>query len=237
MQINKDTKLRDLPESIQKHLQVLASFQTKQALGSITFILFNLMLFPILVPFMDLYAWLTLPLVVIMNGWCIYLMFRNTYTIQLHAFLYIGILSCVGAWGYFISTQKYAYHVLELQSPVFFLITAAGMAIVVFAILQYYKKKMSDTSTKEKKRPTSTISYLLVGIAPGMGILFYHQVTKQSELSLVISMVGAFYIFAVFFAYFSVKFIHKYLFMRANRHLVRLEKPLKKSKNPNIEVR
>ncbi|WEG15247.1 hypothetical protein PQ478_11920 [Alkalihalophilus pseudofirmus] len=237
MQINKEIKYRDLPKAIQQHLHVFASFQTKQIIGGFTFILLNFSLFPLLVPFTYLYAALTVPLIIIINLWSIYLLFRSPYTIQVHVFLFLGMLSIVAAWAYTVAVQKYAYIILNVQGPLFLFLTVGIQVVLIVVMYLYYKGKMLNLDGQRNIKQPSKLTYILYGAGPALGYIFYHQVAKQSEMAMLMALLGVFYMFALVFSYTSVKFIHKYLFMRANSHLVKLEKPLKKSKQHHIEVK
>ncbi|MEH6949678.1 hypothetical protein V7068_22080 [Bacillus sp. JJ634] len=237
--IDKEIKKRNLPEHIRKHLTFLSPFEMKFCIAVSTFLLLDFcMIVPLLLAWDVKYVSVILPLIVIMNIWCIFLLCKNVYTIQFSTIRFLAVLGIVGCFCFFVLTQKMAYNLLMLEGPLFLLISILLLLSFILVILRYYFKKFSSIHVKWKEKETSKYSILYVGMSMATIIFLVYFLAKRFEIIYGLFLLGIFNIFVVAFAYIGIKFTHKYFFMKFNQHVLHYGRPYKKDKkNKNIEVR
>lgn len=221
---------RQLPYKIQEHLLLPNTFQIKSIIAVYTFILLNFSIIPLIFPNYFILSSTAIPLIVVVNLWCLVLLLKNVYKIQISVLLFLGVFGVVGTISYYLLFYKYVFLLLGNEN-VYFLGTSF-IALLLFII--YFMVYYSNLHKIKSKSPTNINRGLSATLAPVIGYVLYQFVSNHSNEA-VLSLMGViFYIFTLFFAYTAVKFIHKYMFIKANIHLVKLEKPLKKTLHEKV---
>lgn len=217
-------RIRELPIKVQEHLLLLSTFQIKPIITVYTFIILNFAIIPLVYPNHLKLTLIVIPFIVLVNLWCLVLLMKNVYSIQITVFLFLGVLGVVGTVSYYILFYKYVFLLLEIKNISFLVISFLALLLFVIYLIVYYSNlhKLENISS----------SKINIGVpatlGPVIGYVLYQFVSKHSDEAVLTLMGVTFYIFTLFFAYTAVKLIHKYMFIKTNLHLVKLEKPLKK---------
>ncbi|MCU9613234.1 hypothetical protein OEV98_06670 [Caldibacillus lycopersici] len=224
--LDENIKYNNLSTFQKGHLTPPPALGIKGSIALFTFIVLDLMcLLPMLAdPFMPMFLWLVLPVILLVNLWAISLLVRNVYSIQLESVLFLGAFSAVGAYSFFVLVQKFAYYVVGMQSPVFLIVSLLIVLLTVIYFVLYYAKKVAATedSSVNKERTIWSIAFS----GPALGYILYQTIIEDSPFFNHFLIV-VFFLFALFFLYIAVKFFHKYLFMKTNYHLVNFHEPAK----------
>jgi len=223
--ISDGTKFKELPIFVKDHLSPPSILGLKSSIFLMTFILLDFIcFFPIVAdPFIDTLFWIVLPVILFVNGWAVFLFVRNVFSIQLESVLFLGIFSFAASFVSFVSIQKFAYYLIEIDSILFFMGSLFIVTVTTVYFIFYYNHKISqhDPHQKDEKKLWSGVFSL-----PALGYLFYHTVMKDSPFLFHFLIVLYFFITS-FFIYLSVKFIHKFLFMKMNPQFINYHLPTK----------
>ncbi|WP_188725751.1 hypothetical protein [Lentibacillus populi] len=142
--------------------------------------------------------------------------------------LFFGVLGAVSAFCLFVLTQKLAYFVVGMDSLVFLIISLVVYLCVIFYFIFYYKEKITNLK-RVKQNTKKRASWSLLYTSPAIGYITYHSFIKESQF-LHHAMIFVFFMLGIFFIYISVKFLHKYYFIRTNIDLVVFQEPSTKEK-------
>ncbi|HDR8261841.1 TPA: hypothetical protein QC128_005197, partial [Bacillus cereus] len=86
-------------------------------------------------PFRLLYVYIVTPPVIFLNLWAI-LIAINPRKRQLQYTLFRGVYGAICSVGLLVITQKFAYGMLGLQTPIYFIFS---VGLYIFALYYYYK--------------------------------------------------------------------------------------------------
>ncbi|MGK3615858.1 hypothetical protein [Bacillus cereus] len=100
-------------------------------------------------PFRLLYVYIVAPPIIFLNLWAIWIII-NPRKRQLQYTLFRGVFGIVCSVGLLVIAQKFAYEMLELQTPIYFIFS---FGLYSFALYHYYKnhiKKLQEPRKKSK---------------------------------------------------------------------------------------
>lgn len=100
-------------------------------------------------PVQPIYMYIIVPPVAFLNVWAIWIVI-NPRKRQLQYTLFRGVFGIVCSVGLLVITQKFAYGMLGLQTPIYFIFS---VGLYIFALHYYYKnhiKKLQESIKKSK---------------------------------------------------------------------------------------
>ena len=117
-------------------------------------------------------------------------------------YLIRGIFGCLASFDCFLVTQKYAYTVLQFETPLYFILTLLGYVIILLLHFKMKINKLKEAPSKKKDNNSSLNKAGIAGTASGLGYL-----ACNLALSLVSENTGAI-IFMTVLLFFSIVFMH-----------------------------
>lgn len=227
LKIDRSIKYRKLPDRYKTHLNVM--YFVKHSIFAFTFILLDIisLIFIVLAPHPPTF-WITIPLVVIINVWSLTILLRNTENMILEPILYTACLGVVGSLCNFVVVQKFYYLIFKFSSPLFFLLFLLIFSLFVAQQIWYQVKKFSNIHSNFGEEKLNPKRDYFIMILFAIGYIIYAYFTKIYPILTIAYPLTIFSFFCLFFAYLSVKFFHKYFFMKTNMKYVPLPKQLRK---------
>src|SRR5699024_4700585 len=229
MKINREIKYEQLSQPFRKHLEFIDATNAKAALWAIILLLYDTSLLVGLTSIGEMtYLWIVLPLALVLHLWGLRLLFKNAYSTQIEMILFIGVFGLIGSMTSFILIMGLSIHTLSIASMVYYsimcLLLVASAVLVIQLQLNKYK---GDPTEKDQVNEQSKYKSLLY-IGPGLGIVIA-GVTRDTNIYIeTFVTIGIIFILYLVYVYFASRFIHKYLFIKKNMHLVNFQKPRKK---------
>ncbi|MCB5899938.1 MULTISPECIES: hypothetical protein [Bacillus cereus group] len=162
-------------------------------------------------PFRLLYVYIVTPPVIFLNLWAI-LIAINPRKRQLQYTLFRGVYGAICSVGLLVITQKFAYGMLGLQTPIYFIFS---VGLYIFALYYYYKnhiKKLQE-SIKKSKSSKKNSSFGVVAFV-GLGQLIANislGFATQKMVAIVLMCVYSMLSFILF--HFIMEF-HRYYYLR-----------------------
>ena len=163
-------------------------------------------------PFRLLYVYIVTPPVVFLNLWAIWIAI-NPRKRQLQYTLFRGVFGIICSVGLMVITQKYAYEVLQLQTPIYFIFS---FGLYGFALYHFYKNHIEKLQEPRKKSKSSkgTGGVKVAAIAAGLG-----QLIANIILSIATQQMGAIVFMCVctvasFIFFYMIIELHKYYYLR-----------------------
>lgn len=108
-------------------------------------------------PVQPIYMYIIVPPVAFLNVWAIWIVI-NPRKRQLQYTLFRGVFGIVCSVGLLVITQKFAYGMLGLQTPIYFVFS---VGLYIFALNQYYKnhiRKLQGSIKKSKSSKKTLVS-------------------------------------------------------------------------------
>ncbi len=99
-------------------------------------------------PFRLLYVYIVAPPIIFLNLWAIWIII-NPRKRQLQYTLFRGVFGIVCSVGLLVIAQKFAYEMLELQTPIYFIFS---FGLYSFALYHYYKNHIKNFRNQEKSQ-------------------------------------------------------------------------------------
>ncbi|MFC7372597.1 hypothetical protein ACFQPF_13045 [Fictibacillus iocasae] len=217
MKIDPSVKYRDLPDHFCEHLNFIDTDQIRYAAFAFTFVMLDfLLILPILYPPHPLTFWLTIPLLGIINLWTLAIFVRKPEKLRFEIIIFIAWATAIGSFCNFVLAQKMAYFVLGVDSPAFFIVTLAGYIALILQQIWFHWKKYASVKNNFGVFKDLPWHHKLLCWSVPTGYMVAHFAMNTSEyagLSLVTSAILG---LSSIFTYISVKFFHKYRFMKTN---------------------
>lgn len=144
--------------------------------------------------------------------WAIWIII-NPRKRQLQYTLFRGVYGIVCSVGLLVITQKYAYEVLELQTPIYFIFS---VGLYIFALYYFYKnhiKKLQEP-IKKSKSSKGTGSVKVAAFAAGLGQLIANiilSIATQQMGAVVFMCACTTFSFALFYVIME---LHRYYYLR-----------------------
>ena len=228
MKLHPDVIYENLSETFQKHLQFIDPTNAKAAVWAIILLLYDPLLLVGLTSIGKMtYLWMALPMILVLHFWGLRLLFKNRYSTQMEMVLFTGILGLIGAITSFLLIIGLSVYTLSLTSILYYIIIVLILVISsVFMIKSQLDTYKRDPCEELDKPPSNYKGLLYIG--PGLGIVLA-GVTRDTNVYIeTFTTIGIIFMLYLLYIYFAARFIHKYLFMKANMHLVTFQKPSKK---------
>ncbi len=132
---------------------------------------------------------------------------------QLQYTLFRGVYGAICSVGLLVITQKYAYEVLQLQTPIYFILS---FGLYSFALYHFYKNHIEKLQEPRKKSKSSkgTGGVKVAAIAAGLGQLIANiilSIATQQMGAIVFMSACTVFSFALFYMIIE---LHKYYYLR-----------------------
>ncbi|WP_203289454.1 hypothetical protein [Metabacillus sp. cB07] len=219
--LDRNLKRSQLPDSFYKNLGPYPTFQMKTTISVFTLFMIDfLLLFPMLALGVNIFTYLTVPLIAILNIWALALLFRNVEKTQVESIQFIMFLGLTGSWGFFLLSLKFAY----MSGVITWVYYAVMTVLYITSIFIFFYKQLNSywKEFKEDRKDTPRWHYVVLSAGPPIGYILAQFLMGLGEDVTLIVMTGILIMFSVFFTYLMTKSIHKYLFVKNNPHLVNL---------------
>lgn len=235
LKIDTSIKRRNLPDHFLEHLSFTDIDQIKFGVFGTTFIMIDLlMILPLLYPTHTFTAWITIPLIALINVWAMSMLVRKANTLQFEFIIFTGCSGAVASFCYFVFVQKMAYIGMDIKTPAFFIISLFFYISFLLFQLWFHLKKYSSLSSKFAKFKDLPWHYKILSIAAPSGYIAAHYLFNNSISAMNSMLLIIYSMFSIFFTYVSVKFFHRYFFMKANQNFLNLSKGLKNHTHKKI---
>ncbi|MFS0864992.1 hypothetical protein [Fredinandcohnia sp. 179-A 10B2 NHS] len=173
-------------------------------------------------PFELLYAVLVLPpffVMAIVAVWYMIISRKDGKKYQnITFFLIKGLYGVVGSIGCFFIIQKFAYNMLGLTSPLFFLLSFSGYGVVLYF---FFKDQImtvyEDKSKRDKKNKKASGTRVIKKTASTFAFLGYLAGTMSlriiSDNTMYIIMIGLYFMISYIFFYHMLE-LHRYFLIK-----------------------
>ncbi|ONG59689.1 hypothetical protein BKL48_24490 [Bacillus cereus] len=135
-------------------------------------------------PFRLLYVYIVTPPVIFLNLWAIWIAI-NPRKRQLQYTLFRGVYGTICSVGLLVITQKYAYEVLQLQTPIYFIFSVGLYSVALYYFYKNHIEKLQEPR-KKSKSSKGTGGVKVAAIAAGSG-----QLIANIILSIATQQMGA----------------------------------------------
>ncbi|SFC32467.1 hypothetical protein SAMN04488168_103257 [Bacillus sp. 491mf] len=102
-------------------------------------------------PFRLLYVYIVAPPIIFLNLWALWIII-NPRKRQLQYTLFRGVFGIICSVGLLVIAQKFAYEMLQLQTPIYFIFS---FGLYSFALYHYYKNHIKKLQEPRKKSKSS----------------------------------------------------------------------------------
>ncbi|MES5893286.1 hypothetical protein [Bacillus cereus group sp. RP43] len=214
-------------------MRILIPFDVRNIVGAFVWVIMNFLLLIILFIFppYNIYSYVALPFYVICNLWGIWVSIYKPRQPQLQHLLYSGFVSLSISFCSFIAVQKLAYEFVEIESPLFFILSLIAYSLIVYKSelfwIKYFTDRLRGTTNQGVKIPRivffSSLGYIIGQVS--IGIL------SQKAMAIVL---------IVIFSFISVVFLglstHLYFYFDFKKQGITSEhfKKLYSQKNPKL---
>ncbi|MDQ0221250.1 hypothetical protein ELQ35_20865 [Peribacillus cavernae] len=220
LKIEQDIKRRRLPQHIKEQLDPFSTMQIKFVIASGTFFMLDLLIIlPLLVPVIKAVLFITLPLLIFISLWAIWLLVRKAEDTELESLLFLGCLGIVGSICYFVLSLKYSF-MLGIDSPLYYFISIVIFGFIIFLFIRHQVKRYSSLE-RERTKETPKWHYRVLSISVPAGYLVAHYIMGLSGGFMLSFMTVVFFGMSIFYIFVLAKYLYKYFFIKTNIHLVR----------------
>ncbi|SFI90648.1 MULTISPECIES: hypothetical protein [unclassified Bacillus (in: firmicutes)] len=160
-----------------------------------------------------LYVYVVAPPIIFLNLWAIWIAI-NPRKRQLQYTLFRGVYGIICSVGLLVITQKFAYEVLQLQTPIYFIFS---VGLYVFALYHFYKnhiKKLQEPRKKSNVWKKETGSVKVAAFVVGFGQLIANiilSIATQQMGAIVFMCACTVFSFALFY---MIMDLHRYYYLR-----------------------
>lgn len=140
-------------------IRILIPFDIRNIVGAFMWVIMNFMLLIILFIFppFNIYSYVALPFYVICNLWGIWVSIYKPRQPQLQHLLYSGFVALSISFCSFIAVQKLAYEFVEIESPLFFILSLIAYSLIVYKSelfwIKYFTARLRRTTDQDVKIP------------------------------------------------------------------------------------
>ncbi|MED1609952.1 hypothetical protein [Bacillus paranthracis] len=159
-------------------IRILIPFDIRNIVGAFMWVIMNFMLLIILFIFppFNIYSYVALPFYVICNLWGIWVSIYKPRQPQLQHLLYSGFVTLSISLCSFIAVQKLAYELVEIESPLFFILSLIAYSLIVYKSelfwIKYFTARLRGTTDQDVKIPKivffSSLGYMIGQISIGI---------------------------------------------------------------------
>ncbi|MBG9936665.1 MULTISPECIES: hypothetical protein [Bacillus] len=180
--------------SIDDCMRILIPFDIRNIVGAFVWVIMNFMLLIILFIFppFNIYSYVALPFYVICNLWGILVSIYKPRQPQLQHLLYSGFVALSISFCSFIAVQKLAYEFVEIESPLFFILSLIAYSLIVYKSelfwIKYFTARLRGITDQDVKIPKivyfSGLGYMIGQVS--IGIL------SQKAMAIVLIVIFSF---------------------------------------------
>ncbi len=127
----------------------------------INFMILTPFLFP---PTFIIYLYVILPFISISNIWGVWVFFYKPNEPRLVHILYNGFMGLTFSFGSFIVIQKIAYTFIEIETPLFFIVTFLLYILTIYKLISIGMKSFLRRLNNEEYKNFSNCLFIRIGI-------------------------------------------------------------------------
>jgi hypothetical protein len=162
-------------------------------------------------PFQPIYVYILVPPIVFLHLWGIWIII-NPRKRQLQYTLFRGVFGIVYSVGLFMIAQKFAYTMLKLQTPLYFIFS---VSLYVFALYHYYLHHVKKLCEQKKKSTSSkgggyTVVATFVVLGQIVGNILIGSASQQVMAIVLMSI----WSMLSFMAFHFIMELHRYYYLR-----------------------
>ncbi|PEA56066.1 hypothetical protein CON64_05410 [Bacillus pseudomycoides] len=162
-------------------------------------------------PFQLLYVYIVAPPIIFLNLWAIWIII-NPRKRQLQYTLFRGVFGIVCSVGLLVIAQKFAYEMLELQTPIYFIFS---FGLYSFALYHYYKNHIKKLQEPRKKSKSSKgMGGLGVTAFVGLGQLIANISLGFATQRMVAIVLMCVYSMLSLILFHFIMELHRYYYLR-----------------------
>ncbi|MFJ8241508.1 hypothetical protein [Bacillus tropicus] len=176
-------------------IRILIPFDIRNVVGAFMWVFMNFLLLIILFIFppYNIYSYVALPFYVICNLWGIWVFIHKPRQPQLQHLLYSGFVSLSISFCSFIAVQKLAYEFVEIESPLFFILSLIAYSLIVYKSelfwIKYFTARLRGTTDQNVKIPKN-VFFSGLGYMIGQVII---GVLSQKAMAIVLIILASFF--------------------------------------------
>ncbi|MBJ8051036.1 hypothetical protein JDS87_03180 [Bacillus cereus] len=193
-------------------MRILIPFDIRNIVGAFVWVIMNFLLLIILFIFppYNIYSYVALPFYVICNLWGIWVSIYKPRQPQLQHLPYSGFVTLSISFCSFIAVQKLAYEFVEIESPLFFILSLIAYSLIVYKSelfwIKYFTDRLRGTTNQGVKIPKivffSSLGYMIGQVS--IGIL--SQKAKAIVLIVIFSFISVVFLGLSTHLYFHFDF-------------------------------
>ncbi len=174
-------------------IRILIPFDIRNIVGFVWFFMnFMLLIILFIFPPFNIYSYVALPFYVICNLWGIWVFIYKPRQPQLQHLLYSGFVALSISFCSFIAVQKLAYEFVEIESPLFFILSLIAYSLIVYKSelfwIKYFTARLRRITDQDVKIPKivyfSGLGYMIGQVS--IGIL------SQKAMAIVLIVIFSF---------------------------------------------
>ncbi|TKH15966.1 hypothetical protein FC694_13925 [Bacillus wiedmannii] len=218
--------------SIDDCIRILIPFDIRNIVGFVWFFMnFMLLIILFIFPPYNIYSYVSFPFYMICNLWGIWVSIHKPRQPQLQHLLYSGFVALSISFCSFIAVQKLAYEFVEIESPLFFILSLIAYSLIVYKSelfwIKYFTARLRGTTDQDVKIP-KIVFFSGLGYMIGQVII---GVLSQKAMAIVLIILASF--FSVVFIALST---HLYFYFDFKKQCIASEhlKKLHSQKKPRL---
>lgn len=198
-------------------IRILIPYDIRNIIGAFVWFFMNFLLLIILFIFppYSIYSYTALPFYVICNLWGIWILFYKPRQPQLQHLLYSGFVASSISLCSFIAVQKLAYEFVELESPLFFILSLIAYGLVVYKSelfwIKYSTARLRRITDEDVKVPKIVLFSSLGYIIGQVSIGFLSQKSMAIVLIIILSFISIVFLALSTHLYFYFDFKKQFI--------------------------
>ncbi|PEC83185.1 hypothetical protein COK00_06840 [Bacillus cereus] len=175
-------------------IRILIPFDIRNIVGFVWFFMnFMLLIILFIFPPFNIYSYVALPFYVICNLGGIWVSIYKPRQPQLQHLLYSGFVTLSISFCSFIAVQKLAYEFVEIESPLFFILSLIAYSLIVYKSelfwIKYFTARLRGTTDQDVKIP-KIVFFSGLGYMIGQVII---GVLSQKAMAIVLIILASFF--------------------------------------------
>ncbi|MGF9770038.1 hypothetical protein [Bacillus albus] len=175
-------------------IRILIPFDIRNIVGFVWFFMnFMLLIILFIFPPYNIYSYVAFPFYMICNLWGIWVSIHKPRQPQLQHLLYSGFVALSISFCSFIAVQKLAYEFVEIESPLFFILSLIAYSLIVYKSelfwIKYFTARLRGTTDQDVKIPKivffSSLGYMIGQVIIG--------VLSQKAMAIVLIILASFF--------------------------------------------
>ncbi|MED2186866.1 hypothetical protein [Bacillus wiedmannii] len=175
-------------------IRILIPFDIRNIVGFVWFFMnFMLLIILFIFPPYNIYSYVAFPFYMICNLWGIWVSIHKPRQPQLQHLLYSGFVALSISFCSFIAVQKLAYEFVEIESPLFFILSLIAYILIVYKSelfwIKYFTARLRGTTDQDVKIPKK-VFFSGLGYMIGQVII---GVLSQKAMAIVLIILASFF--------------------------------------------